>query len=194
MSNDQTRQARVDGSPTGRIAVLIVLLVAVALITVACSGPPSAAGLASPSPAALEPGPAPSPSADGSVLPSASASQTPSARPSAKPTPKPTPRPTPSPTPNTRPAIASYQVPSTADCGGYTDVVQIQITWIVKRATGVTISIDGPGIYDSYSGTSGLAMLPFACGAGNTKHTYTLRTTGGTGPAAKLTKTVKRTG
>jgi hypothetical protein len=73
-------------------------------------------------------------------------------------------------------------------------VVQIQITWVVKRATGVTISIDGPGIFKRYPGATGLATVPFACGAGDTKHTYTLTTTGSAGAAVHVTKTVKRIG
>lgn len=198
MNNFQTGRARDGGSPNGRIVVglgVLALFVGAFLVAFVLGSQPgspqSAAGLASPSAAALESGPGGSPSAGASTLPSASAS----AKPSPKSTPKPTPRPTPRPTatPNTRPAISSFQIPTTADCGGSTGAVQIQITWVVKRATGVTISIDGPGIYDSYHGTTGLATVPFACGVGDTKHTYTLTTTGGSGPAAHQTKTVKRT-
>jgi hypothetical protein len=175
--------------------VVIVLVAAVALIVAACGGPPSAAGLASESPSALESGSAGSASpsaADASLPAGASTAPTPSPKPTPRPTPKPTPRPTA--TPNTKPAIVSYQIPSTVACGYNNAAVQIQITWIVKLATGVTISIDGPGIFDTYPGASGLATVPFECGVGSSKHTYTLTTTGGTGPAAHATKTVKRVG
>jgi hypothetical protein len=49
----------------------------------------------------------------------------------------------------------------------------------VVRATGVTISIDGPGIYDRYNDTTGSALVPFACNGDS--HTYLLTTVGGVG-------------
>jgi hypothetical protein len=66
----------------------------------------------------------------------------------------------------------------------------ITLAWLVRRATGVALAIDGPGTYDSYSGTSGEANVPFACE--EAKHTYTLTTTGGEGPPASVTRTVRR--
>ena len=54
----------------------------------------------------------------------------------------------------------------------------------------MTISIDGPGAYDSYTGSRGEADLPFACE--EPQHTYTLTTTGGLEPPASLTRTFKR--
>ena len=184
----------------GRRATVAIAIVFAMVIGACQAGPPSAAGLATGGPSAITASPGGSLPADASAAASSSTGPTsssdPSPAPTVAPTPKPTPKPTPRPTatPSTSPAIASYQIPATADCGGYTDVVQIQFSWVVKRATGVTISIDGPGIFDTYLGTSGQATLPFACGAADTKHTYTLRTTGGTGPAVRWTKTVKRIG
>jgi hypothetical protein len=54
----------------------------------------------------------------------------------------------------------------------------------------VTLAIDGPGIYDSYQGTSGAVDVPFACSHQQLTHTYTLTTTGGSGPAATVKRTV----
>jgi hypothetical protein len=96
----------------------------------------------------------------------------------------------PEPTRNTNPAIVSFDTPKQEDCTNGTSN-SIHVSWSVKRATGVTISIDGPGIYDSYDGLTGAVDLPFGCDHTVLKHTYTLTTVGGTGPAATLTKTVR---
>jgi hypothetical protein len=106
------------------------------------------------------------------------------------PTAAPTAGPTPGPTANTNPAIVTWQVPTYEDCTGST-AGMVHVEWSIKRATGVTISIDGPGIYDSYPGTSGSVDLPYGCSTDVLKHTYTLKTTGGTGPAASSTKTIR---
>jgi hypothetical protein len=64
---------------------------------------------------------------------------------------------------------------------------EVVLEWKVTGTDQVTISVDGPGIYDSY-GASGSATLSFPCGnwgPGETaKHTYLLKTVGG-GPVAK---------
>ncbi|HET9852064.1 MAG TPA: hypothetical protein VFP56_06110 [Candidatus Limnocylindrales bacterium] len=108
----------------------------------------------------------------------------------AAPTAKPTKTPKPTPTPNTNPAIVSFETPKQEDCTNST-AGSIHITWSVKRATGVSISIDGPGIYDSYAGLTGEVDVPYGCDHTKLSHTYTLTTIGGTGPAASVTKTIK---
>lgn len=111
-------------------------------------------------------------------------------------TPSPTPTPTlpatPTPVPTPKPAnIKSFSASeTTVDCNVLPEPFQVHLEWSIARATGVTISIDGPGIYDSYPGATGSADVPFACG--DAKHTYTLTTTGGDGAAASQTITVKR--
>ena len=71
------------------------------------------------------------------------------------------------------------------------------MTWSVRNATGITISIDNPdGIFDSY-GPSGATdqqsdKVPFSCSKSPLEHMYFFTTTGGTGPA--VTKSVTITG
>jgi hypothetical protein len=105
-------------------------------------------------------------------------------------TPKPTKTPAPTPTPNTNPVIVVFDTPKQEDCTNGT-ANSIHVSWTIKRATGVTISIDGPGIYDSYAGASGSVDLPYGCDMTVLKHTYTLKTVGGTGPADSETHTVR---
>lgn len=97
---------------------------------------------------------------------------------------------TPAPTANTNPAIVSFEVPKQEDCTNST-AGSVTVKWTIKRATGVSISIDGPGIYDSYAGLTGEVVLPYGCDQTVLQHTYTLTTIGGTGPAASVTKTIK---
>ena len=164
------------------------------------SPPPIAVGSATPSIAvSVEPsgsGPVTSPPASSAPLTTPTLSPTPAAVPTPTPaptprvTPKPTPKPTP--TPNTNPTIVSFTVPKTEDCTGGS-AGTIHISWKVANATGVTLSIDGPGIFDSYPGTSGATDLPFGCSHQQLTHTYTVTTTGGSGPAARITRTVTAT-
>lgn len=141
---------------------------------------------------------APSLSAAGSpsLAPTASLESSPevtiapaTAAPTAMPTPRPTRTPRPAPTLNTNPTITKFSIPSLVDCTA--GAATIHVSWTIRNASGVTLSIDGGGLYQSYSGTSGSDDVPFGCDAGNRTHTYTLRTTGGNGPAASITKSVK---
>ncbi len=197
MSNVQAGPGNAGRAPVGRIVAIVVALLAAALVIAVViggsrSGTPSSAGDATPPATSLDPSSPASAPGDGSNPLTSSAPASPAISPPASPLPTPTPRPTPAPTPNTKPVIASSEIPLTVDCGGANGPVQIKITWTVKRATGVTIAVDGPGIFDTYPGATGEAMLPFACGPGDAKHTYMLTTTGGSGPAAHITKTVQR--
>ena len=84
-------------------------------------------------------------------------------------------------TPGTpRPArIREFSAPETVDCDdpGFSGFVEV--SWVVVRADGVTISIDGPGIYASYDALEGSAVVPYSCGTDG--HTYLLTTVGGVG-------------
>ena len=169
-------------------AALLLFLGVVMLGGSPSASPTPASALGSPSPgASLDSGtPGPSDSGAPSIVP---ATLEPTLAPTAPPTAPPTAAPTAAPTPNTNPQIVTWDVPTLEDCTNSTKGM-IHVKWSVKNATGVTISIDGPGIYDSY-GKSGEIDLPYGCDHVVLKHTYTLRTTGGTGPAAVSTKTVK---
>jgi hypothetical protein len=76
------------------------------------------------------------------------------------------------------------------DCNVSPEPTSIHLEWEIARATGVTLSIDGPGIFDSYDGPSGSADVPFACG--ERRHTYLLTTTGGDGAAVSQEIVVRR--
>jgi hypothetical protein len=83
----------------------------------------------------------------------------------------------------------SLTIPKTEDCTGGS-AGTIRISWKIANASGVTLSIDGPGLFDSYQGTSRAVDVPFGCSHQNLSHTYTVTTTGGSGPAARITRTV----
>ena len=111
--------------------------------------------------------------------------------PTSAPTTQPTKTPKPTPTPNTAPVIVSWDTPKYEDCTN-DSAGSILVGWSVKRADGVTISIDGPGIFDSYDELVRESLiLPYGCDHNVLKHTYTLTTVGGTGAAATITKTVR---
>ena len=172
---------------------LIGILLAVGLLVFGNFGSDGSAGASASASALPGQSGAPSPSlvAGASALPTDGASAAPTtAAPTAAPTPKPTKTPKPTPTANTNPAIVVWEVPKQEDCTGTTGG-QIHVSWRVERAEGVSVSIDGPGIYDSYAGLSGEIDLPYGCSNAVLEHTYTLRTIGGTGPAATRTKTVR---
>lgn len=115
----------------------------------------------------------------------------PTAPPTVAPTPKPTRTPRPSPTPNINPTILEFKVPKTFDCTGEPGST-LHISWTIVNATGVTLSIDGGGLYASYPGVSGSDNVPFGCDPNTRTHTYTLRTTGGSGgPADEANREVK---
>lgn len=179
-----------------------MLIVAFALVGVLAALGLAALGGAGNASATLSPGPsatqvavasgplAPSPSAFDTAAPTVAP---PTAAPTSAPTPPPTSAPTPSakpsPTPNISPRIVTWDVPKYEDCTNDT-AGSITVSWEIRRASGVTISIDGPGIYDTYNETKFTTTLPFGCDQTDLSDTYTLKTVGGTGPAATLTRTV----
>jgi hypothetical protein len=94
--------------------------------------------------------------------------------------------PTPAPTGQT---ILTFNVPQTVKCdAAYQTTPLIHLTWTTVLATGVSISIDGPGKFADYP-ANGSADVPFACSVA--QHTYLL-TTHGTGTAATRTVVARR--
>ena len=141
-----------------------------ALTEEATQAPPSTApptGTATPgdAPTAVAVPPPPPP-------PTPTSAPTPEVTPLATPQPTPPPPPPPPPTPDPAPVIVSFTAnPSPATCEG----PFIQLSWTTQNATSVTVSIDGPGAYDTY-GPNGNADVPFACTEAS--HTYTLTADG----------------
>ena len=178
---------------TLRVLTLATVL-AVAIGACSPQTPVATTGAATASAPTASPAPSSAPSssltAEASAEPTAAATPVATAAAPATPSPTKTPKPTPAPTINTNPVIVAFDTPKQEDCTNDT-AGSIHVSWTIKRATGVTISIDGPGIYDTYSGLSGSIDLPFGCDHTVLKHTYTLTTMGGTGPAANLTHTVR---
>ena len=69
----------------------------------------------------------------------------------------------------TAPTIVSFTTPESIDCHNG-NFQQFSASWTTQGATKVTISIDGPGIYNTY-GPNDEASLPFNC---STSHTFLL--------------------
>lgn len=77
------------------------------------------------------------------------------------------------------PVIVSFTTPESIDChnGSFQTFTA---SWSTTGATKVTISIDGPGIYDTY-GPAGETSLPFSC---SSHHTFLLTAYGPDGQTA----------
>lgn len=94
--------------------------------------------------------------------------------------------PVPAPTGQT---ILTFVVPQTVKCDAADQTTpSIHLSWTTAKATGVSISIDGPGKFADYP-ANGSTDLPFACSV--SQHTYLL-TTHGTGTPAMRTVVVRR--
>ncbi len=113
-----------------------------------------------------------SPAASAAVSPAPTGAPTSAAGPSASPGEAP-PRPA---------RIREFVAPELVDCADAGFPGTVHVSWRVVRATGVSISIDGPGIFMRYDGLSGEADVPFSCG--EPSHTYLLTTIGGVGEPA----------
>jgi hypothetical protein len=157
----------------GGIALLAVLVLAATVIFLNAGGP----------------GPTPTPGTAASAAPTSPTSETPSPPVTAEPTEAPTEAP-PEPTPAASirpPRIRAFTAPDSVPCGAPSYDGYIIVTWDIRNATGVTISIDGPGVYQEYEGRTGREELPFPCSG---PHTYLLTTVGGVGPPATKEVTV----
>lgn len=89
-------------------------------------------------------------------------------------------------TSTTEPKITGFTTPETFDCapGGSENFT---LSWTTKNATKVTISIDGPGIWDTYE-PNGSASVPFSCGG---THTYLLTVFGTDGTTVTKQVTIE---
>ncbi|KUL41826.1 hypothetical protein [Actinoplanes awajinensis] len=99
----------------------------------------------------------------------------------------------PSPEAPTGPSISYFRVASKPSCPSGTDQVKYEgdpvvLEWKVSHAESTTISVDGPGIYDTY-GTKDSVSLNFPCGDAEpgsyATHTYLLTATGPDGTTTK---------
>lgn len=93
------------------------------------------------------------------------------------------------------PGIAYYRVASKPSCPSGTDKVQyegqpVTLEWKVTDSEKATISVDGPGIYDTY-GVKDSVTINFPCGDADpgsyATHTYTLTAIG---PDGTKTRTI----
>jgi hypothetical protein len=175
-------------SPSVLIVVGLLAIGVVAVLVFLLGRPPGPVSQATSVPTVT-------PAAAAPTNPPATDGPTPAATPSGvltitTPTPLPTRPPTarPTATANTNPTIVSFTAPSTVQCTG-NEVRQITLSWRVERASGVSLSIDGPGKYADYPAVYSVEV-PFACS--EAQHTYRITTIGGTGPATRQEKTVRR--
>jgi hypothetical protein len=74
------------------------------------------------------------------------------------------------------PTIGSFTTPEDVDCHNG-NLQQVSVSWTTTNATKVTISIDGPGVYDTYP-ANGSTSLPFNC---SSSHTWLLTAYGSDG-------------
>ncbi|GIF65212.1 hypothetical protein Ais01nite_32470 [Asanoa ishikariensis] len=95
------------------------------------------------------------------------------------------------------PWIQYFRISQKPHCpsGQWPNGREVTVEWKVTGTDKVTISVDGPGVYDTFD-ASGSQSFSFSCGdwgPGETaKHTYLLMTVGG-GPVAKKTITATAT-
>lgn len=88
----------------------------------------------------------------------------------------------------TAPVFTTLSVPSTVHCPAPdTQDATATFTWSAPGATHVTLSIDGPGLYRSYSGPSGTETVNFPC---STAHTYLFIAHGSDGSVTSTSFTV----
>jgi hypothetical protein len=100
------------------------------------------------------------------------------------------------------PSIVYFRLKQKPSCPAGTNLDPIAgkdaiVEWKVSGVDSADLAVDGPGIYDSYSGTTGSQDLPFGCEdwkAGQTAtHTYLLTITDKNGKkvSKKITATAK---
>ena len=146
-------------------------------------------------PETSEPGEAsPSPLASALSSPSAETTNAPeTASPggeSAEPSTEPAVSPLPSASAKPDPLIVSFTTPKQEDCTNDT-AGSVHVSWEIENATGVSIAIDGPGIFAEYDGLTGSMDLPYGCDTTVLKHTYALKTIGGTGKWMRVIRTIR---
>ena len=158
----------------GGIALVLVVLAVIGIV--ALNGSPAV--LPSPSPEATGLTP---PSAGPTLSPSRAPTAVPATRPSAA---TPTAPPTQGPTQTDGPPIIRFFTgPASVNCSDPAFAGQIHLSWRIGNADGANLSIDGPGVYGTYTGVLNQADVPFACDG--QQHTYILVTVGGIDPPAE---------
>jgi hypothetical protein len=144
------------------------------------------------------------PTASGSPEPSGTLGKAPAGKPAGKP--KSTPSPTATPTTEdhnggwndntgghnttttqppapTGPSVVYFKVKQKPQCPQGTNVFQtpavpLVVEWKVRDAHQVVLSVDGPGAYKTYDGTTGSETFTFSCGGAPNSietHTYTIK-------------------
>ena len=89
-------------------------------------------------------------------------------------------------TTGTPPTIYSFTTPDNIDCHNG-NLQNFTASWTTQNATKVTISIDGPGIYNTY-GPNDSTSLPFNC---SSSHTFLLTAYGAGGKTATKSITLQ---
>jgi hypothetical protein len=84
------------------------------------------------------------------------------------------------------PAITSFTTPENIDCHNG-NFQMFTASWATTNATKVTISIDGPGVFQTF-GPSGSTSLPFSC---SSAHTFLLTAYGQNGKTATKSITLQ---
>ncbi len=84
------------------------------------------------------------------------------------------------------PTINSFDTPENIDCHNG-NLQEFTVSWSTANAANVTISIDGPGIYNTYP-TNGSTILPFNC---SSAHTLLLTAFGQDGKTTTKTVTLE---
>lgn len=83
------------------------------------------------------------------------------------------------------PVIVSFNTPENIDCHNG-NFQMFTASWSTSHATKVTISIDGPGVYDTYP-ANGETSLPFSC---SSSHSFKLTAHGANGQTVSKTVTL----
>ena len=84
------------------------------------------------------------------------------------------------------PVINSFSTPENIDCHNG-NLQNFTASWTTSNAVKVTISIDGPGVYNTY-GPNGDASLPFNC---SSSHTFLLTAFNSAGATATRSVTLQ---
>jgi hypothetical protein len=102
------------------------------------------------------------------------------------PTPSTAPAPTTTAPTSPPPVITGFTTPESIDCHNG-DFQEFTASWTTTNAVKVTISIDGPGVYDEYP-ANGSTSLPFSC---SSSHTFLLTAHGAAGQTAAKSITLQ---
>jgi len=86
-------------------------------------------------------------------------------------------------------AIVSFGAPASERCPAGAALSFVSVSWTTANATAVSLSVDGPARFAD-GPPNGSTVLPFACA--NAQHSYTLTTSGPSGPPATRTVVVRR--